>query len=284
VKIGCNTLYPGGLLANGTDFTVAVTREALDKLQAVGYLACEYSHCDHWTLDEAREVGAYARERGLQSWSCHTWRQAVSVPSEASTLSAEELGQQLCQCVQVCAALGSRVLVIHAPLQLGLKLLDRDPAELMRFDLAALRPARDRAADLGVELALENGRHLNHFEYVLQLLEMLDAAHVGICVDVGHANLGTLGAARAVRMAGEKLLTTHLHDNHGQFDDHLPPGQGAVAWADVFRALSEVRYSRPLILELSDNVRHRPYDQDLELRQGLDNVRRYCDASGVPAA
>jgi sugar phosphate isomerase/epimerase len=271
MKIGCNTLYPRGLIANGTDLTAPVTRESLDKLQACGYQACEYSHCDHWTTEEAREIGAYARERGLQSWSCHTW----AGPTTAT--DPDEPAQVIRRCVEICAALGGRVVVVHTPLQVGLRFDGRDPAELRPFDLAALRPAQAVAAELGVELALENGRAIEHMEYVLGLVETLGGANVDICVDTGHANMGTLGPARAIRMAGDKLFTTHLHDNFREIDDHLPPGQATIDWRDVFAALNEVGYSRPLMLELSDNARHRPYDQDLELRQGIANVRRYCE-------
>jgi len=267
--LGCNTLYPYGLAPSGAEFTASLAKEALDKLQAVGYQACEHSHCDHWTLEEAREVGDHARALGVPTWSCHTWAGPTTAADPATP------AQVICRCAELCAALGGHVVVVHAPLQVGLRFDGRDPAELRVFDLAALRPAQARAAELGIELALENGRALEHMEYVLGLLRSLDAENVGICVDTGHANMGTLGSARAIRMAGDKLFTTHLHDNFTQVDDHLPPGQATIDWADVFRALSEVRYTRPVMLELSDNARHRPYDQDVELRQGLDNVRRF---------
>jgi sugar phosphate isomerase/epimerase len=268
MKIGCNTLYPHVPFAQATDFTVPILRESLDKLHAFGYQACEYSHCDHWTLDEAREIGAYAREVGVPSWSCHTW----AGPTTAT--DPQVPAQVICRCAEICAALGGRVVVVHAPLQIGLRFDGHDPAELRPFDLAALRPAQARAAELGIELALENGRALEHMEYVLGLVEILGGENVGVCVDTGHANMGTLGPAHAIRMAGDKLFTTHLHDNFGQVDDHLPPGQATIDWPDVFRALDEVGYDRPFMLELSDNARHRPYDQDLELGQGLALVQR----------
>jgi len=271
MKIGCNTLYPGGFPEGGAVFTPPVARVALDRLRATGYRACEHSHCDHWTVEEAREIGAYAREIGAPTWSCHTW----AGPTQATDPAIP--AQVICHCAEVCAALGGRVVVVHAPMQVGLRFDGRDPAELRVFDLAALRPAQARAAELGIELALENGRAVEHMRYVLGLVEALGADNVGICVDTGHANMGTLGAARAVRLAGDKLFTTHLHDNYTQIDDHLPPGRATIDWADVFRALGEVRYARPVMLELSDTARHRPYNQDLEMRQGIDYVRRYAE-------
>jgi sugar phosphate isomerase/epimerase len=109
--------------------------------------------------------------------------------------------------------------------------------------------------------------------YILRLRDLVGAENLGFCVDTGHAALGDLGAARAVRLAGSRLYTTHLQDNWGKRDDHLPPGRGSIAWAEVFAALEEVGYARTLMLELTDMAEGRPYDQRLELAQGAANAR-----------
>ena len=273
MKIGCNTLYPFGELQNSASFTVEALKAALDKLQRVGYEATEYSHACHLSLDEAYLVGEYARARGIESWSVHAEGPVDFRPGTG----IEDSQASLRHCLDVCAALGGKVVVVHAPCRWGL-LLPEDVSveEEMARDLRILEPICERAQELGLELALENGHDLAHMEYVLQLVERLSSPHVGICVDTGHAHLGDLGAARAVRLAGSKLYTTHLQDNIGQVDDHMPPGQGTIDWPQVFAALREVGYHRPLILELTDRAKHRPYDQDLELRQGWENTRRFA--------
>ncbi len=270
--LGCNTLYTHGRLERSADFTVKATEESLAKLRGVGYQAVEYSHCGHFGLEEAHKIGQYARALGLQSWSCH----AEGEGDFALGKTPSEAAQNLIHSVEVCGALGGRVVVVHIPVTLGLRLDDRaDLNELMAFDLEALRPAQEKGVDLGLELALENGRTVAHMDYLLRVRERLGAPNVGICVDTGHANLGNLGAARAIRVAANSLCTTHLQDNLGQRDDHMPPGQGIVDWAEVFVALRQVGYAGPLMLELTDRPNDRPYDQDLELGQGLENTRRF---------
>jgi sugar phosphate isomerase/epimerase len=275
-KIGCNTLYDGGELGLTTDFCPSAIRRSLAHNRELGYQTVEYSHLCHLTLDQARELGAYTASLGMQSWSVH----AESPGGFVLGQTVEEATRYLLNAIEVCHAVGARVVVVHAPILLGLTLGDLpDLRALLAQDLAVLRTAQARAIELDVALALENGRALAHWVYVLTLIErlvadQLDADHLGVCVDTGHANLGDLGAPRAIRMAGPRLLTLHLHDNWGEVDDHLPPGRGTIDWPDVMAALREVGYARPLQLELTDRAPHREYDQALEMRQGYENTRR----------
>jgi sugar phosphate isomerase/epimerase len=276
MKIGCNTLYRGGELGSTTDFTVAEIQRSLQTNAGLGYETVEYSHLCHLTTAEAAGVGAFTRDLGMQPWSVHSESPAGFVLGS----TPEEAGRYLVNAVEVCHAVGAQVVVVHAPLLLGLGLGDLpDVGAFLDQDLAGLRPGVARAADLGVELALENGSALAHWVYILSLVERVNAAHVGVCVDSGHANLGDLGAPRAVRMAGPHLRTLHLHDNFRQVDDHLPPGRGTIDWTDLLAALHEVGYQRTLQLELTDRAPHRPYDQALEQRQGIENTRRLAGLS-----
>ena len=273
MKIGCNALYPRGILAQSSLFTVQATREALTKLAQAGYQAVEYSHAGHFNLDEAHRVREHAESIGIESWSVH----AEGVGGFTLGNTAAEAQACLMHCLDVCAALGGKVVVVHAPFGIGLKLPDAGAVqETADRDRRVLAPAGARALDLGIEVALENGGELVHMEYILRLCDLLDMPSVGICVDTGHAHLGDLGAPRAVRMAGERLYTTHLQDNLGQRDDHMPPGQGTIDWPALFAALAQVGYSRTLMLELTDRAEHRPYDQDLELEQGARNMGRFA--------
>ncbi|MFQ5810665.1 MAG: sugar phosphate isomerase/epimerase family protein, partial [Armatimonadota bacterium] len=132
----------------------------------------------------------------------------------------------------------------------------------------------DHAAGRGMELAIENGAPLIHMEYLLELLDIVEAPNLGICVDTGHAARGDLGAARAIRMAGQKLYTTHIQDNFGERDDHLPPGMGTIDWDEVADALAEVQYERVLQLELTDRPPpQREYDRDREMEFGIKKAR-----------
>ena len=275
MPIGCNTLYPHGPLIQGDAFSVEALCAALGKLAEMGYEAVEYSHCHHLTLGQAEQVGMRARELGLLSWCCHAAGPVGFLLGESNHQAVDSL----LHCLEICAALGGRVVVVHVPVALGLTLGDAPDLDALRAaDLAVLGSAQVRAEELGLELALENGQTLSHWQYVLNLIPRLPGDNVGLCVDSGHANLGDLTAPRAVALAGSRLFTTHLHDNWGLVDDHLPPGEATIDWSATFAALRDIGYDRPLMLELTDRAKHRHYDQDEELRRGLAATRRLAGA------
>jgi sugar phosphate isomerase/epimerase len=279
MRLGCNALYPYGNLAHSALFSVEAAKEALRRLREASYDSVEFSHACHFLLEEAAAVGQYAASLGLECWSIH----AEGPAGFSLGATVEESRAALLRGVQICGVTGARVLVVHAPTGIGLRLpTEVSLQEAMARDWQVLEPALAKAQQIGVSIALENGAALAHMEYILEVCETLATPSLGICVDTGHANLGDLGAPLAVRMAGDRLYTTHLHDNLGQVDDHLPPGRGTVPWDQVFAALTEIGYRRTLMLELTDMASHRDYDQQAEMIQGALNTRRMALGSLIP--
>ena len=238
--------------------------EALKKLSEVGYTDAEYSHIYHLSIDDAVRIGEYGREVGINSWSCH----AAGVGGFTVNNMKQEAVAENRHCIDIAAALGAEVNVLH---------IWNHSYENACYILENIC---GYAADKGVAIALENGSTMENMESILRLANSVDAPNIGICVDTGHANLGDLGAPRAIKMAGSLLLTTHLQDNRGQRDDHMPPGMGNMDWEDIFRALTEIDYNRTLMLELTDapTADSRVYDQEKEIRIGLRNVKGFLQA------
>jgi sugar phosphate isomerase/epimerase len=48
-----------------------------------------------------------------------------------------------------------------------------------------------------------------------------------------------------VGVLGPRLLEIHLHDNHGDADEHLPLGQGSIDFPGLFSFLEEKKV-RPI--------------------------------------
>ena len=237
---------------------------ALEKLSEIGYTDVEYSHIYRLSVDDAAEIGGYARETNINSWSCH-----AAGPGGFNTGDAVQAAIEANRhCIDISAALGACVNVLH--------IWNHSRDDACRI----LEQVCQYALERNVSIALENDRSIERMNFILELARAVDMPNIGICVDTGHANLGDLGAGRAIRMAGSLLLTTHLQDNLGERDDHMPPGMGNIDWPDVFQALAEIDYKRTLMLELTDapTPDSRVYDQDAEMRTGHENVSRFLQS------
>jgi sugar phosphate isomerase/epimerase len=106
------------------------------------------------------------------------------------------------------------------------------------------------AEPLGVKLALEvMGNQISTVEALIDLIENdLDGMDLSICMDVGHAFL--LGdVTDAIEAASGYLVTTHLHDNRRQQDEHLLPFDGAIDWAATMMAFEKIGYDGVLMFE-----------------------------------
>ena len=76
------------------------------------------------------------------------------------------------------------------------------------------------------------------------LLVELAEPGLALALDTGHANLGE-GVVHETVAAGSLLATTHVHDNNGRQDSHLPPGHGTIDWAAWGRIARFHRLHRP---------------------------------------
>jgi sugar phosphate isomerase/epimerase len=144
--------------------------------------------------------------------------------------------------------LGGSVLVVH-PTDHVRTHAEVEPKLARAAD--ALRTLTDTIGAFGVTVAIETplphliGGHPDEFASILHRV----GSAARVCVDTGHTHLG--GFTRAfIELAGDRLVHVHAHDNHGRFDDHLPPGDGTLPWPTIVHALERVRYAGWIILEL----------------------------------
>ncbi len=103
-----------------------------------------------------------------------------------------------------------------------------------------LRPALDWLAPQcerrGARIALENIMLPGTRAGALTKICCDYGGRVGVCLDVGHAHIDG-GLIWEIANAGDHLLALHAHDNHGEIDEHLPPGRGTIDWSAASTAL-----------------------------------------------
>jgi D-psicose/D-tagatose/L-ribulose 3-epimerase len=127
-----------------------------------------------------------------------------------------------------------------------------DPAERQQEWQRAVLGIRELAGvaqETGIKLALEP---LNRFEtdiinVVDQGLKLIDETgmeNVGLHLDSFHMHLEEKDSASAIQRAGYKIFHFHACEN-----DRGVPGTGQVRWTEIAKALKDIDYQGPLVIE-----------------------------------
>jgi len=110
----------------------------------------------------------------------------------------------------------------------------------------------------GVTIALENTpSELGSPDALRQFVKETHLRDLRFCFDIGHANLDP-GVAPAFEAMRDLVVTTHIHDNHGEKDEHLLPYEGAIDWTAALRMLGAAPQPLPIVLELKEQATGAP--------------------------
>lgn len=99
---------------------------------------------------------------------------------------------------------------------------------------------------------------------LLQLISTINSPHLGHVFDIGHWNIFATGELTEwLEQMAASIVHLHLHDNHGERDEHLAIGLGTAPFDRLFAWLKETDRCRPTVT--IEN--HNPAALDLSLRQ-----------------
>jgi sugar phosphate isomerase/epimerase len=116
--------------------------------------------------------------------------------------------------------------------------------------MTSLEHLRAFAKPLGVQIVVENiPNELSTPEALVELLETARFTDIGVCLDIGHAHMAP-GVSHAFETLKDRIRTTHVHDNHGERDEHLWPGAGSVDWKETIGLLRGAPHVPALMLEI----------------------------------
>lgn len=175
------------------------------------------------------------------------------------------------RCIDWLNEAGGRCLIVHPG---GLS--DATQFELRRGALAnALGTLADHAGGSGVIVCVENmppgvfpGTRMAD---LFALLRELGRQELALALDTGHAHIAADVATETIA-AGTQLRTTHVHDNNGKQDTHLPPGRGSIDWEAWSQALDRIDYAGPIMLECIRHFHAAPESLDERLARILDRL------------
>lgn len=271
MQLGCNTIHPTERLKNSSkQFEREMQIGSLELIAQSGFDAVEYSHIGHLSDDDLMAISVAANELGLISWSAHSWQ---SIPGDLSIV--EKALIEYDKFLHQSQMIGVKVVVVHC---VGDKKNLHNPAvrqKRLDANLACLEPLADKVTKIGVRVAIENSTNWAEWRFIIEMVKELQHPSVGLNIDSVHANLGDMKPARSIREAGSLLITTHLQDNYGKLDNHLPPGLGKIDWESVIRALAEVGYDGTYMIEISDCPPEREPNAAKDIQTAYDNLSRF---------
>ncbi|MEQ1758153.1 MAG: sugar phosphate isomerase/epimerase family protein [Vicinamibacterales bacterium] len=240
-----------------------LTRDHLVHIAAHGFdcveLVATRSHFDYRSDEAIRELAEWLSDTRLNLHSVHApvveamrGRTPVGWFSNASGDETRRMAalDEAKAALAIARSIPFDFLVVHlgvpATAQAG-------PGDNQRN--AAHRSAEalvEAAADAGVRVAFELIQNpLSSADALVRLLEDdLDGLNASICLDYGHGHL-TGDLADVIETLSGYLGTTHLHDNDGRRDTHLPPYAGTIDWDAAMMETQKIGYDGAYIFELA---------------------------------
>lgn len=212
-------------------------------------------HFDYTSRSHVRELAEWFRANPTEAFSMHAplfpdqemgrgGAPSVNVihPEKARRINAMD---EIKRALEAAEQIPFRFLIVH----LG----DREDTwglRALEHSITALEHLRAFANPLGVKLLIENLQ--GEVATPAHLIEILNAGHLtdlGVCLDVGHAYLAD-GVGPALEVLRDRVRSSHLHDNKGDKDAHLWPGDGTIAWDDVLGGLKAAPQTPAGVLEI----------------------------------
>lgn len=213
-------------------------------------------HFDYTNREEVAELAEWFRSNSLQAFSMHAPlypdREMGRAGAPGVNVLHPEKSRRIDAMDEIKRALESAE---HIPFRnLIVHLGERDDTwspRTIEFALTALEHLGAFARPLGVRLLVENLlSEPTTPEHLSLILEMGHLDSVGVCLDLGHANI-TVGTVEAISTLGNRIASVHVHDNHGAKDEHLWPGDGTIDWPATVKALKALSSSPATVLEIS---------------------------------
>jgi sugar phosphate isomerase/epimerase len=266
-------------IGNQTAISSADPREPFEFALRHGFDAFE------WFEDKKANADGTARgwdesdmDAAARAWIRDTGRErgvlfTVHAPWQANPLQPEGV-PLLLRSVDFARDIGANLVNLHL-------YMDEGAAGYVRGLLPVLR----HAAAAGLRVSIENTPHTTPADFNetfarLHEADGIPAGTVGMCLDIGHANLCRTTHKRFLRYLDElapdvPIVHLHVHENYGDADSHLtlftgPSREDDTAVRGFVRRLRERDYQGALILEQWPKPPELLTEATIRLRELLD--------------
>lgn len=260
------------LLSTYLFVTHKLTPELLGQVAGAGFqgveIFCARSHFEYTLKPDIRAMAGALEAHRLQLVSLHAPnRRDLSAMRESGTpLSICEIERvrrveamdELKRVIDVADDLPYARLILHMG---G----SRETADPRKRDAAfsSLEHLVLHARHAGVTICVENTHsEMGSPDYLRAFVDETRLTGLRFNFDIGHAHLAEFPEEERLEKSfsplKELVSSVHLHDNHGEKDEHLPPYDGSIHWPDAIKLLKSAAQNGglPLILELRQKSGH----------------------------
>jgi sugar phosphate isomerase/epimerase len=246
-----------------------LTRDLLGQISRAGFqgveIFCSRSHFDYGTKTEVREMAQALSDHRLSLSSLHA-------PTSRDLSATREGGQPL----SICEVERVRRIEAMDELKRAIDVAEELPFPRMIFHMGGTRETSDPrkrdaafsslehlilyARHAGVTICVENTTsEMGAPSYLRAFVDETRLTGLRFNFDIGHAHLADGEEQERIEKAfaplRELVTGVHLHDNHGEKDEHLPPYDGTIDWPAATKILkSSPEAVLPLVLELKEKT------------------------------
>ncbi len=260
------------LLSTYLFVTHKLTPELLSQVAGAGFqgveIFCARSHFDYTVKQEIRATASTLEAHRMQLVSLHAPnRRDLSAMRESGTplsiceverVRRVEAMDELKRVIDVADDLPYPRLILHMG---G----SRETADPRKRDAAfsSLEHLILHARHAGVTVCVENTQsEMGSPDYLRAFVDETRLTGLRFNFDIGHAHLAEFPEEERLEKSlsplRELVSSVHLHDNHGEKDEHLPPYDGSIHWPEAIKLLKSAAQNGglPLILELKQKGGH----------------------------
>jgi sugar phosphate isomerase/epimerase len=267
-----------------------LTAELLGQISEAGFQAVEIfgtrGHFDYTTKQEIQTIASALSQHNLALTSLHapTSRDLSATREGGTPLSITEVERvrrieamdELKRVIDVAEDLPFPRLILHMG---G----SRETADPRKRDAAfsSLEHLVLHAHHRGVTIAVENTTsEMGDPAYLRTFVDETRLTGLRFNFDIGHAHLADGPEADRVEKGfaplHELVVSAHIHDNHGEKDEHLPPYEGTIDWEAAVKTLkSAPEPDFPLTLELKERTGHDAPSTADQLKFASDSLDRF---------
>ena len=219
--------------------------------EAAAYMHDNWREDIHRLKDEADKLGV-------------TFVQAHSPAFETlETLSPTEdpveKTKQTIRSIEICGELGIPMTVVHAGVKRNTP--QEETYRLNKEFYQKLLPAMEKT---GVMVLVENvgiadnqGRfYMNTAQRILDFIEYFDHPLMGVCWDIGHANVFAPQHDEIVKL-GKRIKAIHYNDNDRKNDLHTAPFLSTLDNDDAMRGLVDAGFEGPFTFEATSKIQYK---------------------------